>query len=120
MEFLGFIWIFLWSVNHLKMAGAGQKFWLQLRNAGAPCVKVFRATLFPPARLFFWLDPDPELLFRIRIQQNIKEQIHKNVISLWILDFVYSRTVVWNWKWQIVNRFIFMIEFKVDFFTISK
>ena len=110
MEFLGFIRIFLWSVNHLKMAGAGQKFWLQLRNAGAPCVQVFRATLFPPARLFFWLF----------FQQNIKEQIHKNVISLWILDFVYSRTVVWNWKWQIVNRFIFMIEFKVDFFTISK
>ena len=28
------------------------------------------------------LDPDPELLFRIRIQLNMKEQISKNVISL--------------------------------------
>ena len=42
------------------------------------------------------LDPDPELLFRIRIQLNMKEQIpvSKNVISLLILDFVYCRTVV--------------------------
>ena len=66
----------------------------------------------------FYLDPDPELLFRI--QQNMKEQINKNVISLWILDFVYCRTVVWNRKWQIVDRFFFKIEFKVVLFTISK
>ena len=30
----------------------------------------------------FFLDPDPELLFRIRIQQYLKEQINKDVISL--------------------------------------
>ena len=30
----------------------------------------------------FCLDPDLELLFRIRIQLNMKEQINKNVISL--------------------------------------
>ena len=30
----------------------------------------------------FCLDPDPELLFRIQIQLNMKEQINKNVISL--------------------------------------
>ena len=47
------------------------------------------------------------------IKLNMKEQINKNVISLWILDFVYCRTVVWNRKWQIVDRFFFMIEFKV-------
>ena len=61
---------------------------------------------------------DPELLFRIQL--NMKEQISKNVISLWILDFVYCRTVVWNRKWQIVDRFFFLIEFKVVLFTISK
>ena len=33
------------------------------------------------------VDPDPELLFQI--QKNMKEQINKNVISLWILGFVY-------------------------------
>ena len=74
------------------------------------------------------VDPDPELLFsgsgiivfRIRIQQNMKEQMNKNIISLWILYFVYCRTVLWNRKWQIVDRFFFMIEFKVVLFTIFK
>ena len=63
----------------------------------------------------FCLDPDPELLFRIRIQQNMNEQMNKNVISLWILDFEYCMTVVWNIKLQIVDRFFFMIDFKVVF-----
>ena len=63
---------------------------------------------------------DPEVLFRIRIQLNMKQQVSKNVISLWVLDLVYCKTVVWNIKWQIVDRFFFMIEFKVVLFTISK
>ena len=54
---------------------------------------------------FFCLEPDPELLFRCRIQLNMKEQICKNVISLWILDFVYCRTVAWNKIWQIVHSY---------------
>ena len=61
----------------------------------------------------FCLDPDPELLFQIRIQKNMKEQINKNVIFLWILDFVYCRTEVWNRIWQIDDRIFFTIEFKV-------
>ena len=43
----------------------------------------------------------------------MKEQINKNVISVKILDCVYCMTVVLNRKWQIVDKFIFMIEFKV-------
>ena len=46
----------------------------------------------------FCLDPDPEILFRIH--QNMKGLI-KNVISLWILYFVYCSTVLqylWN-RW---------------------
>ena len=46
---------------------------------------------------FSVVNPDPELLFRIWIQLNMKEQISKNVISLRILDFVYCRTVTQNW-----------------------
>ena len=42
----------------------------------------------------FCLGPDPDLLFRIRIQLNMKEHISKHVISLRVLDFVYGRTVV--------------------------
>ena len=61
---------------------------------------------------------DPELL--LQIQLNMKEQISKNVISLWILDSVFCRIVVWNRKWQICDRFFYMIELKVVLFTISK
>ena len=68
---------------------------------------------------FSVVNPDPELLFRIWIQLNMKEQISKNVISLRILDFVYCRTVVSNKKWQIVDRFFYMIEFKLVLFRIS-
>ena len=43
----------------------------------------------------FFLDPDPELLFRI--QQKIKEQINKNL----------------NSNFGLVNKFFFFIGFKV-------
>ena len=77
------------------------------------------------------VDPDPhgsEIFACIRIRNycsgfgssKIWKEINKNVISLWIPDFVYCRAVVWNRKWQIDDRFFFMIEFKVVLFTISK
>ena len=64
------------------------------------------------------VDPDPHGPGSSKIW--IKEQINKNVISLWLLDFVYCWTVVWNRKWQIVDRFFFIIEFKMVLFKISK
>ena len=47
---------------------------------------------------------DPELKFRIRIQQKVKEHINKTVNSgLFVL---LDRTVVLNREWQIVVRIL--------------
>ena len=37
-------------------------------------------------------------------------------LGLWILDCLYYRTEVWNRKWQIVDRFFFLIECQCNFF----
>ena len=61
-----------------------------------------------------FLDPDPELLFRI--QQQMKELKNKEFISfftlgLWILDW---RTIVLSRKWKIFGTgIIFYIDYKV-------
>ena len=74
----------------------------------------------------FFLDLDPELLFQI--QKKMTEQINNNnlflILGLRYLDCVmYSRTVVWNRKWQIIGTgrfFYFWMTLRCGLKKISK
>ena len=75
--------------------------------------------MFLPVLLIRNFFLDPELLFRIRIQQNMKEQIKNNYrvtadfrpVNSGLCVFCMTTGIVKNRKWQIVGKFFFYIEF---------